>query len=65
MAYDVESWATLRDDSSKAVKVFIRLESEPGPNELANVRAQATGLFRRTYKVWANSLGEKKVIERG
>jgi hypothetical protein len=64
MAHDVETWATMRGDASKAVKVFVRLESEPGPNELAELRSQASGLFRRTYNEWANALGEK-VTERG
>jgi hypothetical protein len=46
-------------DPSKAVKLFVRLAEEPGPNELANLQAQATGLFRRTYQQWADNLGEK------
>jgi hypothetical protein len=57
--WDLESWAYLKDNRALAVKITVRLSTKPGPTELAYYRAQATGLFRRTYKVWANGLGEQ------
>lgn len=58
MTWILESWATRRDDEDKAVKITVRLTQQPGPMELADFRAKATGLFRTVYSEWADSLGE-------
>lgn len=62
MPYNVESWAFSKVDSTKAVKVLIRLEGKPTTKDFADLRTTTTGLFRRTYAQWADGLGEKATL---
>lgn len=57
--WDVETWVgASKDDQTRAVKQFVRLAEEPGPNELAELRSQAVGLYRRTYSEWGLTQGQ-------
>lgn len=61
--WDTETWVYLKEDPTRAVKIFTRTTVEPGPNELAELTSQTVGLFRRTYQEWGNGQG-RKVTER-
>lgn len=63
MVWDVETWVGSPEDRTRAVKQFVRLGSPPTQTELASQRAQAVGLYRRTYQEWGMSQGQK-VTER-
>lgn len=51
MSWIAEAWAKGKDGDA-AVKLTVRSEEEPGPNELAALRAEAVGFFRRQFGDW-------------
>lgn len=59
MVWDVETWVHSKEDPAKAVKQFVRLDAEPGPNELAELRSKAVGFYRVLYQEWGLGQGQK------
>lgn len=57
--WTLESWAFNPDAPWMAVKVHIKLYTEPDANTKARFRGRAQGLYRSTYGVWAEGLGDK------